>query len=42
MREKGLIAETYQIVQRKDLMIWKKIGGESKTALTLAIQNTMN
>ena len=37
-RGKGLIAETYQIVQRKALMIWKKIGGGSKTALTLAIQ----
>jgi hypothetical protein len=37
-RGKGLIAETYQIVQRKALMIWKKIGGGSKTALALAIQ----
>src|SRR6266496_6792631 len=37
-REKGLVAETYQIVQRKALLIWKNIGGGSKTALTLAIQ----
>ncbi len=35
---KGLVAETYQIVQRKALLIWKNIGGGSKTALTLAIQ----
>ena len=35
---KGLIPETYQIVQKKALTIWKKIGGGSKTAYTLAVQ----
>jgi hypothetical protein len=37
-RSKGLIPETYQIVQRKALTLWPKIGGGSKSALALAIQ----
>jgi len=36
--EKSLIPETYQIIQRKALTIWKKIGGGSNSALALAIQ----
>jgi hypothetical protein len=34
----GLIPETYQIIQRKALNLWQKIGGGAKSALTLAIQ----
>ncbi|CAJ0841224.1 921_t:CDS:1, partial [Entrophospora sp. SA101] len=33
-----LYLKTYQIVQRKALILWPKIGGGSKTAFTLAIQ----
>jgi len=34
----GLIPETYQMIQRKALTLWQKIGGGAKSALTLAIQ----
>ena len=37
-RGKGLIPETYQIIQRKALILWKNIGGGSNSALILAIQ----
>ncbi|EXX54245.1 hypothetical protein RirG_236360 [Rhizophagus irregularis DAOM 197198w] len=37
-RGKGLIPETYQIIQRKALTLWQKIGGGSNSALALAIQ----
>lgn len=37
-REKGLIPETYQIIQKKALTLWSKLGGGSKSALALAIQ----
>lgn len=37
-RGKNLIPETYQIIQKKALTLWSKMGGGSKTALTIAIQ----
>jgi hypothetical protein len=37
-RGKGLIPETYQIIQKKALTLWSKLGGGSKSALALAIQ----
>ncbi|CAB4494315.1 unnamed protein product [Rhizophagus irregularis] len=37
-RGKGLIPETYQIIQKKALTLWQKIGGSSNSALALAIQ----
>src|SRR5436190_12226270 len=35
---KSLIEETYQIIQKKALGLWQKMGGGSKTAFTLAVQ----
>src|ERR1043165_5744517 len=37
-RGKGLIPETYQIIQKKALTLWSKMGGGAKTALSVAIQ----
>jgi hypothetical protein len=37
-RENSLVPETYQIIQRKALTLWKNLGGGSNSALALAIQ----
>ncbi|CAB4469251.1 hypothetical protein RhiirA1_485330 [Rhizophagus irregularis] len=35
---KGFIPETYQLIQRKALALWSKMGRRSKLAFTLAVQ----
>ena len=35
---KGLIPETFQLIQRKALSLWSNLGGGAKSALILAIQ----
>ncbi|RGB32952.1 hypothetical protein C1646_762268 [Rhizophagus diaphanus] len=36
------ILETYQLIQRKALALWSKVGGGSKLAFTLAVQMNTN